>query len=974
VRTLLILIFVASACPAAPVVLWASDPVRPGETALVFGEGFERTTSIEVVRLDDGPPGDPPPPGSVVARGEAVTVEPIQPRPRSVKFVIPLTFRMGVYACRIRTDSGDAVAVLNRPGAIWLHGDAGPDATPGGQVRVFGRSLAMPRHQTVFLLRGQGRDRRLADFRKPTALEVRERFLPGTYSPSDWSPAADLPEDMTPGPYKLYAHNGCGGAAGWSAPLDLTVTPKAKWPSAQFSVRDFGARGTGKHDDTAAIQAAVAKAKESGGGVVYFPRGRYLLTEGIELPPRTQLRGEHRDLAAIVWPEMPKPPEFLIYGKKSFGVQKLTFYCTDYIHFLGNDLNDPEAGDVHIRNICVRADLYRGHLTPEQVAERFKTSLSRSTGGGDTLRLRGSDIEVEDCDLYGSGRVLYLTRGRGARIRHNTLYNGRWGWYCISGADGVVFEDNTLTGADLMSTGGGINCLDGSTCSQNVFFANNKLSLMHGWDREAMTSDAGGGAYCGGLASAIPTSVTLAEEPKWGGRDWRGAGVFILDGKGMGQYRRIVRTEGRRVDLDAPWTILPDGTSTVSLTMLQRNYFFMGNTFEDAGIAIQLYGMAIGCVMADNVSIRTGGFHNFGMSYHGLQPSWFNQWLGNVIEEGNTYRGGHDNYLLAGPAHLGVFALPPRTDWAHPLTLCTIVRGNELWSNAHIAIGGADPDNPALRHPLVQEVVVEGNLVRDSDVGIRLRRAAEGVFLRKNEFHGVTDEVLDDAEIERRAAERREKLMNLKEPVAYWKMDKAVGGGVPDESGHGFAARVEGKVRFEPIGGKGGCAVFDGASALRVATDDLIRFPKLTVAAWIRPDKIEGRQGIIAKRTHHAAAPFVLSVWDGGLEFEACEADNRTWSFNFRSPALIKAGVWQHVAAVVEEGKGVTLYLDGKPIASKVSDKPLAQNDEDIWIGKEAWGARKEDSNIPGCFTGAIREVKLWSRALSPDEIADLHR
>jgi len=635
-RTLIFLVLFAPLASAAPVVLWASDPVRPGETALVFGEGFERTTSIEVVRLDDGLPGEPPPPGSILARGRAITVEPIQPRPRSVKFVIPLAFRMGVYACRIRTESGDVVAVLNRPAAIWLHGDAGPDATPEGRVRVFGRNLEMPDDASVFLLRGPGGDLRLwagpelqpnVDFRGPTAPGMRDGFGRGIYRPFEWAATADLPEDMAPGRYRLYAHNGCGGVAGWSAPLDLTVKERSQWPSTQFNVRDFGARGTGKHDDTAAIQAALAKAKENGGGVVYFPRGRYLLTEGIELPPRTQLCGERRDLAAIVWPEMPKPPEFLVHGKKSFAVENLTFYCTDYVHFLGNDLNDPEAGDVHVRRIRVRADLYRGHLTPEQVAERFKASLSRSTGGGDTLRLRGSNIEVTDCDLYGSGRVLYLTRGRGARIRRNTLYNGRWGWYCISGADGVVFEDNTLTGADLMSTGGGINCLDGSTCSQNVYFARNTLRLMHGWDREAMTSDAGGGAYCGPIASATPASVTLADEPKWGGRDWKGAAVFVLDGKGMGQYRRIVRTDDRRVDLDGPWTILPDASSTVTVTMLQRNYYFLDNRFEDAGIAIQLYGMAIGCVMAGNRSTRTGGFHNFGMNYHGIQPSWCNQWL-----------------------------------------------------------------------------------------------------------------------------------------------------------------------------------------------------------------------------------------------------------------------------------------------------------------------------------------------------------
>ena len=134
--------------------------------------------------------------------------------------------------------------------------------------------------------------------------------------------------------------------------------------------------------------------------------------------------------------------------------------------------------------------------------------------------------------------------------------------------------------------------------------------------------------------------------------------------------------------------------------------------------------------MEGNGSDRTGGFHNFGMNYDGIQPSWFNQWLQNRIEDGNTYRGGHDNYLLAGPAHLGVFALPPKADWTHPLTLCTVVRGNRLLGNSHIAVGGGDPNNPALRNPLVQEVIVEDNEIWRSEIGIHLRRAAEGVFLR----------------------------------------------------------------------------------------------------------------------------------------------------------------------------------------------------------------------------------------------------
>ena len=51
-------------------------------------------------------------------------------------------------------------------------------------------------------------------------------------------------------------------------------------------------------------------------------------------------------------------------------------------------------------------------------------------------------------------RSLFLFKPRGAYVARNHFYNGRWGWYCLSGVDGLIFEDNQITGADLMSTGG----------------------------------------------------------------------------------------------------------------------------------------------------------------------------------------------------------------------------------------------------------------------------------------------------------------------------------------------------------------------------------------------------------------------------------------------------------------------------------------------------------------------------------------
>ncbi|WP_183187512.1 glycosyl hydrolase family 28-related protein [Brevibacillus panacihumi] len=59
---------------------------------------------------------------------------------------------------------------------------------------------------------------------------------------------------------------------------------------ADVSVKDFGAKGDGKHDDSEAIQQAVHNVMKNG-GKVYLPSGNYLLKKTIELPQGVQLIG-----------------------------------------------------------------------------------------------------------------------------------------------------------------------------------------------------------------------------------------------------------------------------------------------------------------------------------------------------------------------------------------------------------------------------------------------------------------------------------------------------------------------------------------------------------------------------------------------------------------------------------------------------------------------------------------------------------
>ena len=69
------------------------------------------------------------------------------------------------------------------------------------------------------------------------------------------------------------------------------------------SVKDFGAVGDGVADDTAAIQAAI-DAVFSGslqGGMLYFPKGSYLVTASIYQKPRVSFVGDGSRKSQIIW-------------------------------------------------------------------------------------------------------------------------------------------------------------------------------------------------------------------------------------------------------------------------------------------------------------------------------------------------------------------------------------------------------------------------------------------------------------------------------------------------------------------------------------------------------------------------------------------------------------------------------------------------------------------------------------------------
>lgn len=723
IAALLAAMLCVNAADARPVVWQVNDPVRPGETCVMFGDGFGVAPKVCFRRENDGPAGKPGTPiaGSFTfGAGAAV----LQASDQCLKVLITPERNQGLF--RLSVDGTDVA--INRPTVWWSQVDYGDPGSKVTTLRLFGKNLAGPSAQVY--LKGP-----------------RLVALPIGKHDDTWAAQAVLPPDLPAGDYQLFYHSGYGGPLGWSAASPVTISRPRPWPSAVYNVRDFGADGSATRDDTAALQAALDRAGAAGGGVVFLPRGRYQMNGTLKLPRFTVLRGDAASETALFWPDMATPPEALIQGTNSFALENLTIYASMAHHIIVGDQGiTPDAGNVRLWRVRTRVDAYRGHLEPAEVDKRYRDGLR--TNGGAIVRLGGDSVRITECDLYGTGMALYLSRARNSVVRGNTLYNGRGGWYEIAGSDGLIFENNTITGDDLMATGGGLDCLDGSSYSQNVWFSHNKLSLMHGWDREAMTSDAGGGLYYGPITKAEGTALTLPEAPR-SGRNWAGAAVFVFNGKGWTQMRRVVKVEGDTVTIDRPWDVAPDNTSLIGITMLQRHYILEGNDFSDAGIAIQFYGTSYEHIVSGNTCARAGGYQGIGKPYGGYnlppdknpchQPSWFCQFVDNEITEGSIYRSGANNSILSGDSVIGVFGWPLTKDWPWPYNVGSVVKRNTLDNNARLAVGGSANDKPS-----VSDTVVEHNTVSNANEGLRLDNAVRGVVVRANRFDNVRDPITGD--------------------------------------------------------------------------------------------------------------------------------------------------------------------------------------------------------------------------------------
>ncbi|MCX6903893.1 MAG: hypothetical protein NTW03_10550 [Verrucomicrobia bacterium] len=250
---------VAARAGEAPQIFWMSDPVRPGETLVLQGANFRTNTRVEIR------------PATALA-GVWTGAEVLQRTEDNLKAVMPADWPMCAFACRAVTPGetvGSPVSWVNVPDVWWLQGDAGEAASPGGWLRVLGRNLNFGGHSTARL--GGETNGGSDETNGGVTLAAKEA---GCYSLS-----FALPLALKPGRYQVQVDNGLAGAAPWRGEVLIQAPPA--WPTNVFSVVESLGQDAAKErrkslvkyregkDCTAGVLAALRKAKENGGGVLY---------------------------------------------------------------------------------------------------------------------------------------------------------------------------------------------------------------------------------------------------------------------------------------------------------------------------------------------------------------------------------------------------------------------------------------------------------------------------------------------------------------------------------------------------------------------------------------------------------------------------------------------------------------------------------------------------------------------------------
>ena len=213
--------------------------------------------------------------------------------------------------------------------------------------------------------------------------------------------------------------------------------------------------------------------------------------------------------------------------------------------------------------------------------------------------------------------------------------------------------------------------------------------------------------------------------------------------------------------------------------------------------------------------------------------------------------------------------------------------------------------------------------------------------------------------------------------IGYWTLDEAKGPYVFNTVGNVHHAKIKEGGTLQPNSGKIGGALdtkwLHGAT-VESGTDLINGLNACTVALWVKSNEVNTDRGFISsKRPNKNEQTFSLRYdaagsKGGGTNVIKAIIKTTDGIQSYESAIGVQTTEWQHIALTWQSGQKLALYINGEldqPTFNSPAKRGKTTGADRLVIGK---GSR--DNHI--AWRGMVDDVRLYNRALSAKEIADL--
>lgn len=202
--------------------------------------------------------------------------------------------------------------------------------------------------------------------------------------------------------------------------------------------------------------------------------------------------------------------------------------------------------------------------------------------------------------------------------------------------------------------------------------------------------------------------------------------------------------------------------------------------------------------------------------------------------------------------------------------------------------------------------------------------------------------------------------------VGYWSLNEGTGLIANDSSGNGNKGTTTPSTAPTWVAGKrGGALKFDGVDD-KITLGNISAFNfsytlPFTLSAWVKPSALGSIGGIITKYgTTAGTRQYAMNIRSTGT----IQCLREVVPFNVFSTTVLQIDRWYHVSCVYN-GSTMSLYINGQSDATPVSLGSVSPINENVNIGNSENGDN---------FSGSVDEARIYNRALSATEIANLYR